>query len=1061
MRKGDDTGAIRVLPAEGAHPAGSPVPDPDGRSHRRWMLPLAVVGAALLAFLSATRPASQSDTEAASPLIPPGLSDASTELIDLTNPAGAEAMTSEWDEVPFDWPGQINDILPFNSSHFAFGSDDAGAAAWMSSTGSGWRDVTRFERPDNPESSVDQAVVWNGKVVALGSVGNEVGRWTARTLSRWFYEGTVPEMDDWFPQELAATDVVLAISSKEDRYRGWVSEDGAEWIELAGVSDLDEMVILSLVGIGDWFYAAGTERDQTGGRAVIYRSRDGEAWERVRGLGDGALSEADGWVSDLAQTANGLLAVGSADGEQIAVWESSDGAGWARVTTEGLPGKGTSVELLGISEQGEALFAIAGEEHRLVTGSRVLTDAGLMRVADVTDNYAHVEWVDGTREAFQAGSARRLVDLEVHPQRIAAQGPRVVVVGSVGIDRPMTPAVWTSTDGGSTWRADYPAPAVPGSAVAAAISRSNITVVGGNDRETPPIWHSTWNTQHLEDYGVELVGAYFDAVARRDSDSIAALLPDEPARFQIPSLGGVDLPWWDDSTGNVDPGRITDTMQYLQALNTRIELGECRTKVLLGDVDSLRVSCNFDVESDLLAVYSNETHSGTAEILVENGAIQQVHLTTVPSATMWQMLATGFGNQTAEERQALDDPTSLGIDPIFTAASAPVHLRITEEFIAGVLRPGDTRVVETVLGTMEWTWLESLPFPAYYVNWVARYGDGFVAIGQGEPERWTEQVTLWTSQDGVSWELMADQPDVTGLSNLRSFRNGLIAQGWEGERSFLTVYDGKEWGEIELPSGESGPYFDVRYLATSGDDTLIITVGWSEGYAAGPDAYQAWLIGPDNEPRLANLPIGFWESDGSIGLVGSDEGFVLGTAQSGSPQSMQIWFSQNGYDWEEIAATTSIENASYIWNLQRHQDNFYVVGEGAEANCSHINDGFCQQIGGLWSSADGTDWARVVTASGEPVRAYDFGSGPLGLVAMAADFYGNQPLPRPIYLSRDGSSWERAGNLALVHADAEWWWASLPAVGADTIVIPGVASDPSSSVNTDMPFLIVGRLIND
>jgi hypothetical protein len=242
---------------------------------------------------------------------------------------------------------------------------------------------------------------------------------------------------------------------------------------------------------------------------------------------------------------------------------------------------------------------------------------------------------------------------------------------------------------------------------------------------------------------------------------------------------------------------------------------------------------------------------------------------------------------------------------------------------------------------------------------------------------------------------------------------------------------------------------------------LVVTVKWSESYEAGPDAYRAWLIDPDNVPQPANLPAGFWEGGESIGLAGWDEGFLLATADYGSPRSLQIWFSQDGQEWEEIAATTSIENAAYIWNMQRHRDTFFVVGEGAETTCQAGGDGsnFCQQLVGLWSPPDGADWERVFTTSGEPVGAYELGSGPLGLVAISAEFYGERPPPRPIYLSA-GDSWERAGNLALLHPDAEWWWASQPAVGTDTIVIPGSAFDPRSSVNDEQPFLIIGRLVD-
>ena len=1063
MRNGDAHSAVRVLPADGVHPESSRPPGRGGKPQRKWLVPVTVVGVALLAFLAATRPATEPNSEAATTTLAPGLSAVSTELIDLTNSSGAATTTNDWEAVPFEWPGRINDVLAFNSSQFAFGYDDDGAAAWLSSTGSHWRDVPRFEGPDNPKSSVDHAVVWNSTVVALGSVGNEVGLWTARSLSHWFYEGTVAEMGDWLPHGLAATDELLAISEKDGHYRGWMSNNGLTWTQLEDMSALDEVVVLSLVGIGDWFYATGRERSTGLGKPVIYRSRDGVTWERTDGLDDGSNPGYRGAVVDITATSEGLVAVGEAH-DELAVWKSADGAAWNRVASNSAALLGTSivVELKSISATGEALVAIDGKEYRLAEGSQVLTNVGLIELSGVGETSADIEWVDGSSDRLRIDSQPRTVQLRQSPISAIAQGPRIVMVGWVGVQSPLTPAVWTSVDGGRSWSIGYPDPGRPGWARAAAITGANITLVGGSDGETAQAWHTTWNTQRIEDDGVALVEAYFDAIEQRDVDSVIAMLPVEPDRFQIPSLAGVELPWWDETTARIDRGAVTSTLEYLEALNTRTDLGECGTRVLLAEVDSLRVSCGFEVESDLLATYSNQDHEGTAEIVVENGRIRRVRLSVVPSNHMWRMLTDGFSPDEATIQAMLDNPDTAILDPTFSAESAPVHLQAAQEFVDALLRPGDTRIVETSLGTMEWTWLEPLPIPVYYVTWITAYGDGFVAIGQGEADRWTEETTLWASRDGVTWEPMAGPRNVTGMWNLQPFRDGLIGQAWDMERSFLVHYDGSRWDELQLPSVESAPFLDVRYLATSGDTTLVVTVGWSEGYEAGPDAYQAWLIGPDNVPKQANLPIDFWQSEESIGLVGSDEGFLLATVQAGSPRSMKVWFSPDGYEWSEMAATTSIENAAYVWNLQRHNDRYFVVGEGAESNCSTTEDGnnVCQQLVGLWSSPDGADWERVFTASGEAVGAYEIGSGPLGLAAMAVDFYSDTQLPRPLYLSPDGSTWERAGNLAFMHPDAEWWWVSLPAVGTDTIVVPGSAFLPSLDTDDDIPFLIVGRVVD-
>jgi hypothetical protein len=176
---------------------------------------------------------------------------------------------------------------------------------------------------------------------------------------------------------------------------------------------------------------------------------------------------------------------------------------------------------------------------------------------------------------------------------------------------------------------------------------------------------------------------------------------------------------------------------------------------------------------------------------------------------------------------------------------------------------------------------------------------------------------------------------------------------------------------------------------------------------------------------------------------------------------MSVWHSPNGHDWALIAETASIEDAAYVWNFQHHFTEYFVVGEGAETSCSTSGDDgvACQNLAGLWSSPDGVAWDRVLTTAGEPLSAYEIGSGPLGLAAVAVDYYGNE-LPRPIYLSPDGRTWDRAGNLALLHPNVTWWWANQPAVGESSIVIPGAAYNETAGVDGDTPFVIVGRLVD-
>ena len=74
---------------------------------------------------------------------------------------------------------------------------------------------------------------------------------------------------------------------------------------------------------------------------------------------------------------------------------------------------------------------------------------------------------------------------------------------------------------------------------------------GASDSATPHAWHTTWNTQRMEDDGVALVQDYFDAIERR-TEKLAVVgqqhaLPRVGDR-QFVQMGAVDV------AGEVAPG---------------------------------------------------------------------------------------------------------------------------------------------------------------------------------------------------------------------------------------------------------------------------------------------------------------------------------------------------------------------------------------------------------------------------------------------------------------------------------------------------------------------------
>lgn len=1076
MRKDAAPSAVRILPAEENQPASAPQP-PDAEPRRRsWVMPMVMAVGSLLVFVIATGPAADPDADAVAATTPPLLSAVTAETIDLTTPSVVAATTTGWEEVPFTWSGEIAGTLVYNGSRVAYGWGDEGAQAWLSGTGARWRPVPRFEVPEGSKSSVEHAVVWGRDIVALGAVDDGVGLWTARSLAAWAYQGSVPEMAGRQIAYLVAGPQLLAVADDitdgSAGSFGFTSTGGVTWTSLGRLDTLDDLQILTLAADTDWYFAGGETRcDERPCPPAIYRSRDGIEWEPTSGSLPGVLSSEDGAVLDITTTSSGLFAVGTAGGNEIAVWRSSDGSQWARIATDEplFQPASVSVQVRGIDLRGDpfAEIQINGEQHHLAANSAVVTDAGTMRINRVGPTTVGLEWEDGWSVDTDAGPVWRTM-LVGQPISVSAEGPRIVIAGHVGVRGNAVPAIWYSADSGQSWKRHIADPWHEGTLTSALVRGGHIIGTGVHANVAPLVWHSTWDTSTAEAAGIESVRAFVTALNNRDIDGIAAAVPTrregtaEPI-VELPSLGRANVHWWG-ASGLIDVDAVTDTVTYLEQLHTTIVIDDCTGRMQLGEVDSLRVSCGFTATSDLLTTMSAQVAVGKIDVDIARGSLQRVELAASPSQNLWQFLAAAAQGAPEDDRStlvSLDDSGRIRFDPTFDAQSAAVHLRLAVEFTAGLLRPGESKVVNTALGTMEWQWLGELPLPVYRLDWVTPIKDRFIALGHGERGRWTEDFSLWSSTDGFEWQQMDSPPDVESMWSFLPYREGLLARAWNDVRSLLLVFDGEEWSEIAFPTPPAGGYFEVFDLAASGDTILALTGSVSEqGY--GSEASDAWLIGADGVPQKTSLPPYLDTSGERLELVGSEEGFVLATSQYGTPTSMSVWHSTDGRNWSSVAETVAIEDVAHVWNLQHHFTEYFVVGDRGETSCSGTEDDgvICQNLVGLWSSPDGVAWDRVLTTSGEPVASYEIGSGSLGLVAVATDYDGNQ-LPRPIYLSPDGSSWERAGDLALLDPYVTWWWVSQPAVGERTIVIPGAAFDETAGVDSDVPFVIVGRFIDD
>ena len=1056
MRNGDANGTVRILPADDSPPPGIATPTEPPRP-QRWFIPLLVVAGALGVFVVATRPTS---SDSAVPTTRPApIAAVDADLVDLQTEPRAAA-TSEWAAQDFDWPGQINDILRVGSSFVAVGSTPHGAHVWQSNTGGNWRDVGRLELPEAAETSIDHAVNWTGEVVALGSVDNAVGLWIATYGSNWSYHGLIDTIDTDHIGGLAAGPELLAVSGREGQVHGWMSSDGLEWKAMGPISDLDGAVILDIAATDDWYFAFGQADCGTTCDAVIYRSADGIDWTLVAT----ELSSAGGVVVDMAATPDGLLATGWVNGPlgvAVAVWESDDGAEWTRLADDAaaLQPVSITVELVTALSGGNpvAEISVDGSTEEVTTGTEILTDVGGLTVGAITDS--SVELVPGLGRAIEVSGTSTVTAIG-SPKHVAAEGPRIVVSGYVTTGGAPLPAVWISADRGATWSRQVLEGT--GHVNAVGIAGRNIVAVGGN-QQGPLTWRAGWDTEASRLAGEVAATAYLSALNNRDAAHLVGLLPktnagDIPPEFMVPSLGENVHGWWDTDTGRLNPDRVVETLDYLKATTTSIEVGECSSGATLGIADRVNVRCEYTVDSSLLALFGTEGHTGHINALVRNGILTTVTLDAAPSINMWQILSSRVNGAETRDISTQSGDEIATIE--FTRTSADEHHAAAEQLLAGVLSPGSSITVDTALGTMEWSWVRAPDFDTDHLGSMSWSDFGFVASGYHEPSGANPSFAAWTSPDGETWAEI-DTPELwDAFWDMQPFHNGVIGVVSQRGTVGLAYYDGSEWTEISLtPPGETS-YLDIARIAVSQDQIMAITGWWQED---GLLLNEALLIGPDLVPHVVELPPEDSWAETNIQLAGSDRGFVLGTTSYYEPHAgLSIWHSSDGFDWTLLADTEPLGDAQFVWNLQEHRSQYFVVGEGSEMRCTTSTAGEnCAAAIQLWSSPDGVAWDRVITKSGEPVSTYEIGSGPLGLVAFSQELT-DSTLPRSVFFSTDGAEWTTEGDLALLNPVSEWWYIDTPAVGTDTVIAVGYSFDPlGSSQQEQQTFLIVGRMTGE
>jgi hypothetical protein len=1063
----DDREPIRILPPEGRESiVATRLPERPPIRWRPLALGAVVLALAVLVVITSAggtgRPASPTEQ-------PRSLAAIQPEEIDLTT-TGPSRLTAAWTGRELADREVIAGIVVTGDQMLAVGSDDAVAQIWRSRRGDSWNPATEvagFNPTGLTQSLVINAFPWGDRILAFGPIGGRgLGVWGSTTTGTWDLLATATGFSIDRPFAVApGNGSILAVSRAGDGYADWTSPDGLEWTSLGYLPDLNGVEGGVLRATGDWFYMLGSAACGDTPCPAIFRSPDGISWERTDVATNPHLP--DGTIRDLTATTGGLVAIGVAGGAERSLpglWSSPDGASWAPLPIgTAFASRETTIDLTGISLEPprQATITVNGQEHTVVEGSTLVTDAGRVAISSIYEDSVGVRvgTIPTLLRFDTPATLTRHPDLEA----VAAQGSRLLIAGEyvTSIQLGSGPsagtttvaAVWVSADGGTTWETVALDDRGGTSAHAAALLGNDLAVAGGGSNGGL-YWHTTWDTATEEADVIAATTSFLEAVAAGNTGTVLAdLAPtsDSPL-VQIPGLGKVEIPWWSPGTGLLDPAAVTDTLTYLAALHSTIEPADCSARVEVGILDSAWVYCAFSVASDLTRTVGAAATEGRVAVTVASDGVSSLEVFDSASFSMWRSLSSwarsvDFAAGGVLGAIAVDG--TWDVNPTFTGESASAHLEAARRYSADVLSPGEVRVGDTSVGRTEWRWLTELPDGASRIDMVVPTDLGFVALGSLTPDG--RDTSLWSSPDGLSWTPLPQSP-LDSTTVISAHPGGVLAAGAVGPNDVVAVFDGAEWTATRLPN-TSAPQHGIYATASTTAQTALVRFEqiWNDEPLYD---FQLWVLDAAGDLEPGTFPDG-GEDVYPSGLVATDDGFLLATIRLDAP-GQTLHSSPDGLNWTEVPDRFPTDAMS-LASLTRAGDRYVVSAYRDDMYCLETDGGsHCVQVAEIWTSPDGSTWAQAFVADGDPVTGGTVGAGEMGAVAIAGP-PGDYTAPRAVYLSPDGASWERLESPLLLDPEAAYTWFTPPAVGTDAVVIAAASgygpADPQQSS------LIVGHLV--
>jgi hypothetical protein len=506
---------------------------------------------------------------------------------------------------------------------------------------------------------------------------------------------------------------------------------------------------------------------------------------------------------------------------------------------------------------------------------------------------------------------------------------------------------------------------------------------------------------------------------------------------------------------------IGGALEFLDTLNTTIELSECEATHRWDGAGRIRVECDYRLGSDFLSAMGPSWLSGQLSAIVAEGAVVSV---LAPGAMdHWQALDSWIRDSDPAAAEAIfGSGEPGGVSPPPDASLAEALLAAAESVRSGFLQPGETIETTTPAGTIVWTLQD--PFDQRPAFWLRAVAGTFWALADGGPGTPESDIRLLRSEDGLQWEQVGGRPPgFWGEPMVFDDRLVVSAQGADGI-PVLSEWDGDRWVDIEVdPFPEEGDWW-LHSVAESSGRVLLIAEGWDPNGDRRLGSL-VWALTQSGRFELLTLDGPDLSAAGFARLAGWEGGFalLLEAGDGGAAPAAEVWTSPDGVEWE-LAVDELPLQGSVEW-LGPMGDGLAVRAYAGD-ECEQVAGGSrCHPIWELWRSADGARWERgpAVDLGGY----FDVASGPLGTLAVTSgdawwDPQGLPVEPISVLMAPEEGPFEELTDLRIGSPFVEFYWIGDVEMTADTVVVSvsgvsGIDAGPLERI--EQQWLLVGRLV--